>query len=100
LRGWRDPKNYLWRVVIVNDGWTIKLTVHNVTRPVIPLSTIPTRHLANSMPIMPSESNATLANSLYECSNTGQLMNYYYTCLNYLVKSTLTKAINRGYLKG
>ncbi len=29
-----------------------------------------------------------------------QLTNYYYACLNYPVKSTLTKAIDRGYLKG
>jgi hypothetical protein len=28
-----------------------------------------------------------------------QLTNYYYACLNYPVKSTLTKAISRGYLK-
>jgi hypothetical protein len=42
----------------------------------------------------------TLANSLYECSNMGQLTNYYYACLNYPVKSTLTKAIDKCYLKG
>ncbi len=30
----------------------------------------------------------------------GQLTNYYHVCLKYPVKSTLTKAINRGYLKG
>ncbi len=64
-----------------------------------PLSTTPTGHPANNMPIMPSKSNATLANSLYKCSNTGQLTNYYYACLNYPIKSTLTKAIGRGYLK-
>jgi hypothetical protein len=29
----------------------------------------------------------------------GQLKNYYYSCLNYPVKSTLTKAIDRDYLK-
>jgi hypothetical protein len=71
--------------MIIDDGWTTKLTVRDVTRPIIPLSTTPTGHLANSMPIVPSKSNTTLANSLYECSNTGQLMNYYYTCLNYPV---------------
>jgi hypothetical protein len=52
------------------------------------------------MLIVPSESNTTLAISLYKCSKTGQLTNYYYACLNYPVKSTLTKAIGRGYLKG
>jgi hypothetical protein len=86
--------------MIIDDGWTTKLTVRNITRPIILLFTAPTGHLANSMPIMLSECNTTLANSLYECSNMGQLTNYYYACLNYPVKSTLTKAINRGYLKG
>jgi hypothetical protein len=100
LQGCRDPKNCLWRVMIVDDGWTTKQTIRDVARPIIPLSTTPSRHLANSMPIVPSESSATLANSLYECSNTGQLTNYYYACLNCTVKSTLNKAINRGYLKG
>jgi hypothetical protein len=86
--------------MIVDDGWMTKLTIQDVSRPVIPLSTTPTGHLANNMPIVPSESNATLANSLYKCSNMGQLTNYYCACLNYPVKSTLTKAIDRGYLKG
>jgi hypothetical protein len=51
-------------------------------------------------PIKPTESNTTVANSLYECSNMGQLTNYYYACLNYPIKYTLIKAFNRGYLKG
>jgi hypothetical protein len=111
LQGWHEPKNCLWCVMVVDDGWTTKLTIGDITRPIIPLSTTPTGHLANSMPIVLSESNTTLANSLYKSSNTtlanslykssnmGQLTNYYYACLNYPVKSTLTKAINRGYLK-
>ncbi len=86
--------------MIVDDGWTTKLTICNVTRPIIPLFTTPTGHLANSIPISPSKSNTTLANSLYKCFNTGQLMNYYYACLNYPIKSTLTKGIKIGYLKG
>ncbi len=100
LQGWRDPKNCLLHVMIINDGWTTKLIVHNVTRPIVSFSTTPIRRLANSMPIVPSKSNTTLAKSLYECSNMGQLTNYCYTCLNYPVNSTLTKAIDRGYLKG
>jgi hypothetical protein len=58
--------------MIVDDGWTTKLAIRDVTRPAIPLSTTPTGHLANSMPIVPSNFNLTLANSLYECSNMGQ----------------------------
>jgi hypothetical protein len=100
LQGWRDLENCLWHVMIVDDGWTTKLTIHNVARSIIPLSITPTGHLANSMTIVPSKSNATLANSLYKCSNTGHLTYYYYAYLNYPVKSTLTKAIDGGYLKG
>jgi hypothetical protein len=40
------------------------------------------------------------ANSLYECDNTYQLINFYHATLNYPVVSTLVKAINKGYLKG
>jgi len=43
LRGWRNPKNRLWRVKLVDDGWTTKLTIHDdSTRPPIPLTTTPT----------------------------------------------------------
>ncbi len=86
--------------MIVNDGWITKVTIGDVARPVTPLSTTPTGHLANSITIVPFKSNAALANSLYKCSNMGQLKNYYNACLNYPVKSTLAKTINRGYLKG
>ena len=40
------------------------------------------------------------ANSLYECSSTQQLMQYYYTCLNYPVPSSLLQTIYRGYFRG
>ncbi len=87
--------------MIVDDGWTTKLTVHYVNQPAIPLATTLTGHLTNNIPIKPTKSNITSANSLYKCSNTGQLTNYYYACLNYRVKYTLIKkVINRGYLKG
>jgi hypothetical protein len=59
LQGWRDPKNCLWHVMIVNNGWTTQLTIRDVARPTLPLSTTPTGHLANSMPIVPFESNMT-----------------------------------------
>jgi hypothetical protein len=42
----------------------------------------------------------TVANSLYECSNTHKLTHFYYACLNFPVKSTLLLAIKAGYLKG
>jgi hypothetical protein len=86
--------------MIVDDSWTTKLTIRDVSRPIIPLATTPTGHLANSMPIVPSKSITTLAKSLYKCYNMGRWTNYYYACLSYPIKSPLTKAIDRGYLKG
>jgi hypothetical protein len=40
------------------------------------------------------------ANSLYECNNTYQLINFYHATLNYPVVFMLVKAIDKGYLKG
>jgi hypothetical protein len=40
------------------------------------------------------------ANSLYECNNTYQLINFYHATLNYTAVSMLVKAIDKGYLKG
>jgi hypothetical protein len=79
LRGWRDPKHCLWRVCIVDDSWTTNLKIDdNVTTP----------------------QTTAVAHSLYDCNNTQQLMRFYHTCLFLLVVSTLTNAINKGYLKG
>ena len=80
LRGWRDPRHRLWRVRIVDDGWTTNLKVA-------------------VDPDTPSPPAAT-ANSLYDCDNTQQLTRFYHACLFSPAKSTLLKAINRGYLKG
>ncbi len=84
LQGWRDPKNRLWRVKIVGDGWTIdyKVAIPLQEKPTIKLATPPTAHVY----------------SLYECSTMHKLMHFYYMCLNYPVLSTLIKAIKAGYL--
>ena len=97
LRGWRDPNNRLWRIKLVDDGWTTKLTIHDdATRPPIPLTTTPTGIAMAT----PTTSEKAQANSLYECSNTYQLIHYYYACLNYPVPSSLLQAIDRGYFRG
>ena len=97
LRGWRDPKNRLWRVKLVDDGWTTKLTIRDdATRPPIPLTTTPTGFAMAT----PTTGEEAQANSLYECSNTYQLIHYYYACLNYPVPSSLLQAIDRGYFRG
>jgi hypothetical protein len=99
LRGWRDPKNRLWHVKLVDDGWNTKLTIcDDATRLPIPLTTTPTGI------VMPAPTTNRVpeaqANSLYECSNTHQLIHYYYACLNYPVPSSLLQAINRRYFRG
>jgi hypothetical protein len=84
LCGWRDPKNRLWRVKIVDDRWTTnyKAAIPPQKKPTIELTTLHTTH----------------AYSLYECSTMYKLMHFYYACLNFPVVSTLIKAINAGYL--
>jgi hypothetical protein len=88
LQGWRDPKNRLWWVKIVDNGWTTnyKVAIPPQEKPSVELTTPPTRH----------------AYSLYECSTMHKLMHFYYACLNYPIVSTLTliKAIKGGYLQG
>jgi hypothetical protein len=79
LRGWCNPRHRLWRVRIVDDGWTTNLKVKD-----------------NDF-ITPTSNTA---HSLYDCDNTQQLIRFYHACLFSPVKSTLIKAINRGYFKG
>ncbi|KAL7481807.1 hypothetical protein ACHAW6_007473 [Cyclotella cf. meneghiniana] len=40
------------------------------------------------------------ANSIYECENTNQLLNFYYATMGYPVVSTWFKAIDKGYFQG
>jgi hypothetical protein len=84
LQGWRDPKNRLWQVKIVDHGWTTsyKVAIPPQEQLTIELTTPPTMHTY----------------SLYECSTMHKLMHFYYACLNYPVVSTLIKAIKAGYL--
>jgi hypothetical protein len=72
LREWRDPKNRLWRVKIMDDRWTTKITIcDDTTRPPIPLTTTPTGIV---MATPTTDMVTEQANSLYECSHTHQLM--------------------------
>jgi hypothetical protein len=83
LRGWCDPKNQLWWVRIMDDGWTMNLTITN--------------NIDNYQQELP---HTAQANSLYDCENTSQLTQFYHACLFLPVKSMLVAAINNGYLKG
>jgi hypothetical protein len=79
LRGWRDPKHCLWRICIIDDGWMTDLKFDdNATTP----------------------QTTAIAHSLYNCNKTQQLTRFYHACLFLPVTTTLTNAINKGYLKG
>jgi hypothetical protein len=79
LQGWHDPKHHHWRVCIIDDGWTTNLKINdNIITP----------------------QTTTVAHSLYDFNNMKQLMHFYHACLFLPVISTLTNAINKGYLKG
>jgi hypothetical protein len=82
LRGWRDPKNRLWWVKKVNNGWTTdyKVAIWTQEKPTVELTTPPTAH----------------AYSLKKCSTTHKFMHFFKACLNYPVLSTLIKAIKAG----
>jgi hypothetical protein len=84
LQGWRDPTNQLWRVKITNDGWITNLKIKDDD------TTCET----------PAGPAVVKANSLHECDNTCQLVNFCHVTLNYLAVSTLVKAMGKGYLKG
>eukprot|EP00804_Cyclotella_cryptica_P023498 CCRYP_012117-RA/>CCRYP_012117-RA protein AED:0.24 eAED:0.24 QI:0/0/0/1/0/0/3/0/464 len=72
LRGWRDPTSRLWRISLVpNSGNNI-----------VP----PDQAFTQSQP---------QANSIYECSNTQQLIQFYYATMGYPIK-----AIDQGYFRG
>jgi hypothetical protein len=62
LQGWRDPKNRLWWVKIVDDGWAAnyKVAIPQQENPTIELTTPPTAH----------------AYSLCECSTTHKLKHF------------------------
>jgi hypothetical protein len=83
----------------VDDGWNTNLIIRDdALRPPIPLTTTPTG-IAMATPTTDKVTEAQ-ANSLYECSNTQQLMQYYYACLNYPIPSSLLQAMDGGYFRG
>lgn len=82
LRGWRDPDTRLWRVSLHSDG----------SNRIVPADQNIIQHM---LALPPPE-----VNSIYECENTGQLINFYYATMGYPVISTWTKAIDKGYFRG
>ena len=78
LRGWRDFITNMWRVSLIPDGG------NNII-------------LADDAPVpMPD----FLANSIYECETTNQLIHFYHATMGFPVTSTWCKAIDAGYFRG
>ena len=73
LRGWRDTENRLWRVPITSP--TPFTTTNNAT-------------------------STCQVNSIYDCQGEKQLIQFYHATLFSPVKTTLLKAIKKGYLRG
>jgi hypothetical protein len=88
LRGWCDPKNKLWCIKIMDNGWTTNLHVP------IPNGDPEPPTIALAMP------PTTWANSLYECSTTHKLTHFYHACLNFPIVFTLILTLYAVYLKG
>ena len=81
IRGWRCMRSNMWRISLTDDG----------TNNVIPEDTG-----INDQVEMPS----FFANSIYECENTDQLLQFYHATMGFPATSTWCKAIDAGYFKG
>ncbi|KAL7478261.1 hypothetical protein ACHAW6_004033, partial [Cyclotella cf. meneghiniana] len=86
LRGWRDLNTRLWRVSLLHDGSNRIVPPYTDTTDIYD---VPENILANSA-----------FHPIYECSNTSQLIHFYYATMGYPVISTWCKAIDKGYFRG
>ena len=84
VRGWRDMRTNMWRISLIPD---------------------------NANNVVPADDNqneissavkfpAFLANSIYECENTTQLIQFYHATMGFPRISTWCKAIDAGYFRG
>ncbi|KAL7474807.1 hypothetical protein ACHAW6_000761 [Cyclotella cf. meneghiniana] len=86
LQGWRDPNTTLWRVSLIHDGSNRIVPPY---KDITDLYSAPENNFANSA-----------FHPIYECSNTNQLIQFYYATMGYPVISTWCKAIDMGYFRG
>ena len=82
IRGWRDLRTNMWRISLLSNG-------------------------GNN--IIPNDDDSItedekipdfFANSIYECDNTNQLIQFYHATMGHPVISTWCKAIDAGYFRG
>ena len=81
IRGWRCMQSNMWRISLTDDG------TNNI---------IPDDVSIEDQVEMPS----FFANSIYECENTNQLIQFYHATMGFPAASTWCKAIDAGYFKG
>ena len=74
----------MWRISLLPDGGNNIIPADDGTSDI------------TSEVIMPK----FLANSIYECETTGQLIHFYHATMGYPVVSTWCKAIDAGYFRG
>ena len=83
LRGWRDFITNMWRVSLIPDGGNNIIPANDASE------------ITSAVP-MPD----FLANSIYECETTNQLIHFYHATMGFPVTSTWCKAIDAGYFRG
>ena len=83
IRGWRDMKSNMWRISLIPDGGNNIIPADD-SSDIISEVKIPD----------------FLANSVYECETTCQLIQFYHATMGFPVVSTWCKAIDAGYFRG
>ena len=84
IRGWQVIPTRIWRISLLPDGY------NNI---IPPNSNIIDEEITQDIPTL-------LTNSIFECDNAYQLIQYYYATMGYPIISTWWKAIHSGYFQG
>ena len=77
-----DPDTPLWHVSLHPEGGNL----------IVPTD----QQIFQQLLVQPSPE----INTIYECENTGQLINFYYATMGYPVISMWIKVIDKGYFEG
>ena len=83
IRGWHDMQSNMWRISLQDISRTNIIPDPN------------SKTLDQFLPFP-----QFLANNIYKCENTQQLIEFYHATLGYPVVSIWTKAISAGYFQG
>ena len=84
VRGWRDMRTNMWRISLIPDNANNVVPADDNNNEISSAVKIP----------------AFLANSIYECENTTQLIQFYHATMGFPRISTWCKAIDAGYFRG